>query len=70
MLSGISYTKMQPFHRKTPRGVLAIFIYGDVRTKDKIQTQKNGFTVNFAPRNILILHIFYPKIWLTILFQS
>ena len=31
-------------------------------------TQKYGFTVNFAPENIVILHIFYPKIWLTILF--
>ena len=68
MLFGISYTKMQSFHRKTPRRVLAIFINGGVCMKDKIQTQKNGFTVNFAPKNIVILHIFYPKIWVTILF--
>ena len=46
----------------------AIFIYGGVRMKGKIQTKKYGFTVNFAPKNIVILHIFYPKIWMTILF--
>ena len=34
--------------------------------KGQIQTQKYGFTVNFAPKHIVILHIFYPKIWVTI----
>ena len=58
------------FGKPVPRGVLAILIHGGVRMKDKIQTQKNGFTVNFAPKNIVILHIFCPKIWVTILFQS
>ena len=53
---------------ESPRGVLAIFIYGGVRMKGQIQTQKYGFTVNFAPKNIVILHIFYPKTWVTILF--
>ena len=43
------------------RGVLAIFIYGGVRMKGQIQTQKYGFSVNFAPQNIVILHILYPK---------
>ena len=36
--------------------------------KAQIQTQKYGFTVNFAPKNIVILNIFYPKPWVTILF--
>ena len=48
--------------KATQGGVLAIFIYGGVRMKDKIQTQKNGFTINFASKNIVILHIFYPKV--------
>ena len=39
-----------------------------MRIKGQIQTQKHGFTVNFAPKNIVILHIFYPKIWVTIFF--
>ena len=34
------------------RGVLAIFKCGSVRMKGQIQTQKYGFTVNFAPKNI------------------
>ena len=42
-------------------GVLVIFIYGDVRMKSKIHTQKYGFTVNFAPINIVILHDLLPK---------
>ena len=29
--------------------------------KGQIQTQKYGFTVNFAPKNIVSLHLFYPK---------
>ena len=37
--------------------------------KGQIQTQKYGFTVNFAPKNIVILHIFYPKTWVTIYFS-
>ena len=49
-------------------GTCYIYIWG-VHMKDKIQTQKNGLTVNFAPENIVILRIFYPKIWVTILFQ-
>ena len=53
-----------------PGGGLAIFIYRGVRIKGQVQTQKYGFTVNFAPKNIVILHIFYPKIWVTILFWS
>ena len=55
---------------KSPRGrgVLTIFIYGGVRMKGQIQTQKYGFTVNFSPKNIVILHIFYPETWVTILF--
>ena len=53
-----------------PKGVLAIFIYGGVHMKGQIQTQKYGFTVNFAPQNIVILHIFYPKIWVAISFES
>ena len=28
----------------------------------KIQTQKHGFPENFAPKNIVILHISYPEI--------
>ena len=31
-----------------------------------IQIQKYGFTENFAPKNIEIMHISYPKIWVTI----
>ena len=31
-------------------GGLAIFIYSFVRMKGQIQTQKYGFTVNFAPK--------------------
>ena len=34
--------------------------------KGQIQTHKYGFTVNFAPKNIVILNIFYRKIWVTI----
>ena len=50
-------------------GTCYIYIRGvRLRMKDKIQTPKNGFTVNFEPKNIVILHIFYPKIWVTILF--
>ena len=52
----------------SPREVLAIFIYAGVCMKDKTETQKNGFTVNFTPKNIVIMHIFYPKIWATIFF--
>ena len=50
------------------QGVLVIFIYGGVRMKGQIQAQKYGFIVNFASKNIVILHIFCPKIWVTILF--
>ena len=49
-------------------GVLAMSIYEGVRVKSQIQTQKYGFTVNFVPKNIVILHIFYPKICVTISF--
>ena len=41
--------------------VLAIFIYGGVPMKGQIQTPKYGFTVKFAPKTIVILHICYPK---------
>ena len=50
------------------RAVLAIIIYEGVHMKRQTQAQKYGFTVNFAPKNIVILHIFYPKIWVTVLF--
>ena len=53
---------------QSAQGVLAIFIYGGVGMKGQIQTQKYGFTVNFAPKNIVILHIVYPKLWVAILF--
>ena len=54
---------------KISQGVLATFIYGGMHMKGQIQTQKYGFIVNFTPKNMpVILHIFYPKIWLTILF--
>ena len=33
-----------------------------LRMEGKIQTQKHGFPENFAPKNIGILHISYPKI--------
>ena len=37
---------------------------GGVRMKGQIQTQEyGGFSVNFAPKNIVMLHIFFPKIW-------
>ena len=35
---------------------------------DKIQTQKYGFLENFEPKNIRILHISYPEIWVKIAF--
>ena len=55
-------------HVDIPQGVLAIFIYGGVHMKGQIQTPKYGFAVSFSPKNIVILYIFYPKIWVTILF--
>ena len=48
--------------------LLSIFIYGGVHIKGQIQTQNYGFTANSVPKNIVILHIFYPKIWVTTLF--
>ena len=50
------------------RGALRIFVYGGVHMEGKIQTQKPGFPENFAPKNIGILHISYPKIWVKIVF--
>ena len=50
------------------RRVLRIFVYGGVRMEGKIQTQKHGFPENFARKNIGILHISYPKIWVKIVF--
>ena len=50
------------------RGVLRIFVYGGVRMEGKIQTQKHGFSENFAPKNIGILHISCPKIWVKLVF--
>ena len=35
----------------------------------QIQTRKYRFTVNFEPKNIVILHIFYPNIWVKIYFS-
>ena len=49
-------------------GVLRIFVYGGVHMEGKIQTQKHRFPENFAPKNIGILHISYPKIWVKIVF--
>ena len=49
-----------------PGGYL-LYLYGGVSMKSQIQTQKYEFSVNFAPWNIVILHIFYPKLWMTIL---
>ena len=49
------------------QGVLAIFTYEGARMKGQIQTQKYIFTINFALKHIVILHIFNPKIWMTIL---
>ena len=43
-------------------------VYGSVRMEGKIQRQKHGFPENFAPKNIGILHISYPKIWVKIVF--
>ena len=51
-----------------PGGVLRIFVYGGVRMEGKIQTQKHGLPENFAPKNIGILHISYPKIWVKFVF--
>ena len=51
-----------------PSGVLRIFVYGGMRMEGKIQTPKNGFPENFAPKNIGILHIPHPKIWVKIVF--
>ena len=51
-----------------PRGALRIFVCGGVRMEGKIQTQKHGFPENFAPKNIGMLHISYPKIWVKIVF--
>ena len=51
-----------------PGRVLPIFVYGDVRMEGKIQTPKHEFPENFAPKNIGILHISYPKIWVKIVF--
>ena len=49
----------------TPQGVLRI-LYTGVCVEGKIQTQKHGFHENFAPKNIGILHISYPQIWVKI----
>ena len=46
-----------------PRGVHPISVFGGLRMEGKIQTQKHGFPENFAPKNIGILHISYPKLW-------
>ena len=47
--------------RPQGRGVLRIFVYGGVRMEGKTQSHKHGFPENFAPKNIGILHISYPK---------
>ena len=36
--------------------------------ESKIETQEHGFPENFAPKNIGILHISYPKILVKIVF--
>ena len=52
-----------------PRGVLFIFtgvlfiFTGGVRMEGEIQIQKHEFPENFAHKNIGILHISFPKIW-------
>ena len=45
------------FRLLTPGGgrVLAIHVQGGVRVEGSIQTQKYGFTENFAPKNIGIM---------------
>ena len=43
------------------------FVYGGVHIVGQDQTQNYGFTENFVPKNMGILHISYPKIWVTIL---
>ena len=48
--------------------VLRIFVCRGVRMEGKIQTEKHGFPENFAPKDIRILHISYPKMWVKILF--
>ena len=53
-----------------PGGLLPIFVYGRVRMEGEIQTQKHGFPENFPPKNIEILHISYPQIWVKIVFWS
>ena len=52
-----------------PRGVLPIFVYGGVRMEGKIQTQKHGLSENVSSKNIGILHISYPKIWVKLCFS-
>ena len=54
--------------KTSPKEVPRIFVYVGVRIKGKIQTQKHGLPENFAPKNIGILHISYPKIWVKIVF--
>ena len=49
------------FRLITLRGALATPVEGGVRMKGSIQTQKYGFTGNFAPKNIGILHISSQK---------
>ena len=58
------------FLKSTPKGILAMFVYGGVLMEGKTQTQKYGFPEIFAPKNIRILHISYPKIWVKIVFLS
>ena len=51
-------------------GGTCLFVNGGVPLaymEGQIQTQKYGFTENFEPKDNRILHIYYPKIWVTIL---
>ena len=48
--------------------VLPIFVHGGVRMEGQIPTQKHGFPEKFASKNIGILHISHPKIWVKIVF--
>ena len=49
-----------------PMGILPISVYRCVDMEGKIQTQIYGFPEDFAPKNIGILHISYPKMWVKI----
>ena len=59
--SSARLSREDTIEKRLAQGLSAIFIYGGVRMKGQIQTQRYGFTANFAPKNIVILHIFYPK---------